>query len=59
MNVFPIDAGGNFLENQTPFVVVYTIDAAKENDVWRITSIRLKSKLEPEQAKLLSPYVQQ
>ncbi|WNS43412.1 copper amine oxidase N-terminal domain-containing protein [Paenibacillus sp. MMS20-IR301] len=59
MNVFPIDAGGNFLENQAPFVVVYTIDAAKENDVWRITSIRLKSKLEPEQAKLLSPYVQQ
>ncbi|MNO23405.1 Protease inhibitor precursor [compost metagenome] len=59
MNVFLIDANGNFLDNQAPFVVVYAIDAAKENDVWKITSIRLKSKVEPEQAKMLSPYVQQ
>ncbi|WP_054942824.1 copper amine oxidase N-terminal domain-containing protein [Paenibacillus ihuae] len=59
MNVFPIDANGNFLENQAPFAVIYAIDAAKENGEWKITSIRLKSKLDPEQAKLLSPYIQQ
>ncbi|MNM44025.1 hypothetical protein D3C81_549160 [compost metagenome] len=59
MNVFPIDANGNFLDNQAPFVVIFAIDATKANGDRKITSIKLISKLDPEQAKLFSPYVQQ
>lgn len=57
MNVFPIDAKGDLLDNQAPFVAIYAIDAAKKNGSWTITGIRLTNKLEPEQVKLLSPYV--